>query len=154
MAPLQPERWLSTTGQVAQNSLKYSVGERDFLAERPATVRATVAVIMYLEDLGRAILSLRGHRHASGYRTGDIRPCLSALCWRMAGPGAFSVCLTAKSRTGSADTKGGSGYLARRACLYGFPFVVGNQNGTRRHALFATIAVPYFSHPPTFREEP
>ena len=67
---------------------------------------------------------------------------------------SYTVCLTAKSRTGSADTEGGSGYLVSRACLYGFPFVSGNQNGTRRHALFATIAVPYVPHPPTFREEP
>ena len=72
----------------------------------------------------------------------------------MAESGAFSVGLTAKSRTGSADTKGGSGYLVKRACLSGFPFVSGNQNGTRRHALLATIAVPYVPHPPTFREEP
>lgn len=37
MAPLQPERWLSTTGQVAQNSLKYSLIQlgikRRFLSE-------------------------------------------------------------------------------------------------------------------------
>ena len=72
----------------------------------------------------------------------------------MAESGAFSVGLTAKSRTGSADTNGGSGYLVKRACLYGFTFVSGNQNGTRQHALFATIAVPYVPHPPTFREEP
>ena len=72
----------------------------------------------------------------------------------MAESGAFSVGLTAKSRTGSADTNGGSGYLVGRACLYGFLFVLGNQNGTRQRALFATIAVSYVPHPPTFREEP
>ena len=96
------------------------------------------------------------YRHAvvMDMHPAGIRPCLSALCRRMAESGAFSVGLTAKSRTGSADTNGGSGYLVSLACLYGFPFLSGNQNGTRQRALFATIAVPYVPHPPAFREEP
>ena len=133
---------------------RFRIGERDFLAERLATVRATVAVVMHLKGLGRAILSRRGHGYSPCPCSGGIRPCLSALCWRMAESGACPACQTGRSRTGSADTNGGSGYLVRRAGLSGFSFVLGNQNGTRRHALFATIAVAYFPHPPTFREEP
>ena len=72
----------------------------------------------------------------------------------MAGLGGCPAHQTGKGRTGSADTKAGSGYLVSRAWLSGFSFVIGNQNGTRQHALFATIALPTFPHPTTFREEP